>query len=209
MIKIKDLKWDSKGLVPVVVQDARTGEVLTLAYMNAESLAKTCELGETVFFSRSRGSLWHKGETSGNYQKVVGLKADCDMDALVVQVVPQGPACHTGARSCFFEPVEGFEPMDDLASIGRTLGELEQVIADRKAHRPEGSYTARLLDKGLKRIMQKVGEEAVETVVAGIGGDREETVRETADLLYHLLVGLSALDIQLRDVAVELQKRRK
>ncbi len=208
MKKIAELRWDSNGLMPAVIQDASTGEVLTLAYVNEESLTKTRELGETVFFSRSRRSLWHKGETSGNRQRVVRLLTDCDQDALVVQVEPQGPACHTGARSCFFEDVEGFGAAR-RPSIGAILGELECLIAERKTKRPEESYTAKLFDKGLKRILQKVGEEATETVIAGMGGNREETVREASDLIFHLLVALREMDIPLEDVAAELQARRK
>jgi len=208
MKKIEELQWDSDGLIPAVVQDAATGEVLTVAYMNEESLSKTRDRGETVFYSRSRQSLWHKGETSGHSQKVISLEADCDLDALVVRVDPKGPACHTGARSCFFENVEGFEA-DQGRSIGAILGELERLIAERKAQKPEGSYTAKLFEKGLKRILQKVGEEATETVVAGMSGNREETIREVSDLLFHLLVALREIDISLDDVAAELQSRRK
>ncbi len=208
MKKTEELRWGSDGLIPAVVQDAATGEVLTLAYMNRESLARTRELKETVFYSRSRQSLWHKGESSGNSQTVISVMADCDQDALVVRVDPRGPACHTGARSCFFEEVEGFDPAQGR-SLGAVLGELERLISSRKLERPEGSYTARLFDKGIKRILQKVGEEATETVVAGMGGDREETIREASDLLFHLLVALRELNITLDDVAAELQSRRK
>lgn len=208
MKKIEELRWDSDGLIPAVVQDAATGDVLTVAYMNRESVSKTRDLGETVFYSRSRQSLWHKGETSGHIQKVISLEADCDLDALVVRVDPKGPACHTGARSCFFEEVEGFAAHQER-SVGAILGELERLIAERKVQKPEGSYTAKLFDQGLKRILQKVGEEATETVVAGMSGDREETIREVSDLLFHLLVALREMDISLEDVAAELQSRRK
>jgi len=208
MGKLDDLQWDSSGLMPAVVQDADTGEVLTLAYVNRKSLEKTCQLGETVFFSRSRQALWHKGETSGNYQKVVSLAADCDKDALVIRVRPKGPACHTGARSCFFRELEGFSRPSD-SNIGSVLAELEQLIAARKTQRPQGSYTTSLFDRGIKRILQKVGEEAVETVVAGMSGDRQETTMDGADLLYHLLVAFSEMNISLDDLAAELQARRK
>jgi len=208
MNKLDDLQWDSSGVMPAVVQDADTGEVLTLAYVNRKSLEKTRQLGETVFFSRSRQALWHKGETFGNYQKVVSLAADCDKDALVIRVRPKGPACHTGARSCFFRELEGFSRPSD-SNIGSVLAELEQLIAARKTQRPQGSYTTSLFDRGLKRILQKVGEEAVETVVAGMSGDRQETIREGADLLYHLLVAFSEMNISLDDLAGELQSRRK
>ena len=208
MSTIEDLEWGESGLLPAVVQDAATGEVLTVAYVNRESLRRTLELGETVFYSRSRGALWHKGETSGHSQEVVSLMADCDRDAVVIRVHPKGPACHTGARSCFFEEVEGFRP-HSASSIGAVLGELERVIRDRKLRRPEGSYTARLFERGRNRILQKVGEEATETVVAAMSGDRSETIKEASDLLFHLLVALVELDIPLEDVATELQSRRK
>ena len=207
MAKMDELKWDSSGLLPAVVQDAATGEVLMLAYMNADSMARTRDLGETVFFSRSRQALWHKGETSGNTQKVVSLAADCDKDAVLVQVNRKGPACHTGASSCFFESVEGFSKTAD-SGIGGILNELENLIAERKKLKPEGSYTVKLLNQGLKRVLQKVGEEAVETVIAGLEGGREETIVEVSDLLFHLLVALGAMDISLQDIADELRKRR-
>src|SRR5881396_945543 len=147
MKRVEELGWDSGGLIPAVVQDATSGEVLTLAYVSRESLAKTRELGETVFFSRSRQSLWHKGETSGHTQKVVSLMADCDRDSIVIRVHPQGPACHTGARSCFFEEVEGFAPPAG-EGIGSIIGQLEQLIRERKRQRPEGSYTSKLFNSG-------------------------------------------------------------
>jgi phosphoribosyl-ATP pyrophosphohydrolase/phosphoribosyl-AMP cyclohydrolase len=205
---LTELNWDSQGLIPAVVQDANSGEVLTLAYVSRESLEKTRELGETVFYSRSRNALWHKGETSGNTQAVSSLVADCDRDAVVIRVVPKGPACHTGKRSCFFEEVQGF-PSATTAGIGPVLTALEQLIESRKRERPEGSYTTRLFAKGLKRILQKVGEEATETVVAGMSEDKAEFVKESADLLYHLLVALRALDVSLDQVAAELESRRK
>lgn len=208
MTRIDDLQWDNNGLIPAVVQDASTGEVLTLAYMSRESLNRTRDLGETVFYSRSRNALWHKGETSGHYQKVMGLMADCDRDAVVVQVTPVGPACHTGARSCFFEEVEGFAPAK-RGGIGFVLEELERLIRDRRINRPQGSYTTRLFESGLKRIVQKIGEEATETVVAAMSGDRHETIKESADLLYHLLVGLQEMGISLEEIAEELQQRRR
>ena len=208
MIKIDDFQWDEGSLIPAVVQDADTGEVLTLAYVSRESLAKTRELGETVFYSRSRKALWHKGETSGNFQNVIGVAADCDRDAVVIRVLSTGPACHTGARSCFFEKVEGF-PDGGEDDIGRMLGELERLIALRKEQHPEGSYTTALFDQGPKRIFQKVGEEAIETVLAGMTGDRAEMIRETSDLLYHLLVALREMGIPLSSIAGELRSRRR
>jgi phosphoribosyl-ATP pyrophosphohydrolase/phosphoribosyl-AMP cyclohydrolase len=208
MTKIDDLKFDAAGLVPAVVQDADTGEVLTLAYVSRESLERTRELGETVFFSRSRQSLWHKGETSGNIQKVVSVAADCDGDAVLIRVDPQGPACHTGAGSCFFEKLEEF-PAGARESFGSITGELEKVVARRKAEMPVGSYTTKLFQKGRKRIFQKLGEEAVEAVVAGTSGDREELTREASDLVYHLIVALQESGIALSEVARELRARRK
>jgi phosphoribosyl-ATP pyrophosphohydrolase/phosphoribosyl-AMP cyclohydrolase len=208
MSRVEDLKWDTAGLIPTVVQDASTEEVLTLAFMSRESLTKTRELDETVFFSRSRQELWHKGETSGHRQKVVGVLADCDKDALLLRVLPQGPACHTGARSCFFEKVEGFESARQ-SSLGAVLSELEHLIRDRKEHRPESSYTSKLFTGGRKGILQKVGEESIEMLLAGMSGDREEAIRETADLFFHVLVALRELNISLEDVARELQSRRK
>jgi len=166
------------------------------------------EIGETVFWSRSREQLWHKGETSGNTQRVVSVMADCDRDAIVIQVRPRGPACHTGARSCFNDPFEGSaataEPL-----MGRVLRELEALIAARYAERPEGSYTTKLFERGRRRIAQKVGEEAVEAALAAVGGSRQESVSEASDLLYHLLVLLRDLDIPLSEVAEELVRRRK
>ncbi len=208
MTSIENLKWGERGLIPAVVQDGTTGEVLTVAYVSRESLAKTREVGETVFFSRSRNELWHKGATSGNTQKVVSVMADCDKDAVVIRVLPRGPACHTGARSCFFEEVEGFSA-DGGRAIGIVLGVLERLIAERKSERPEGSYTTQLFDKGLKRILQKVGEESTEMIVAAMSGDRQETIMEASDLLYHVLVALQAMDISLDDVAAALQSRKK
>ncbi len=208
MIRIEDLKWDESGLIPAVVQDATTGEVLTVAYVSPESLAKTRELGETVFYSRSRQSLWHKGETSGNYQKVVSVSADCDADAVLVRVEPAGPACHTGARSCFFQPVAGF-PSTTSEGFGLVIDELSRVIADRKARLPEGSHTAKLFKKGREHILHKVGEEATEMVIAAMSADLKETAREASDLLYYLLVALAEMGISLEEVAAEIRSRRK
>lgn len=199
---LKDIKFDEHGLAPAIVQDARTREVLTLAYMNHESLARTLETGETWFWSRSRNELWHKGETSGNTQRVVSLTTDCDNDAIVVLVDPAGPACHTGARSCF-----EFESKEEHS--GGLLHELYALIKSRQQERPEGSYTAYLFDKGLDKILKKVGEEAAETIIAAKNDDPKQLVAETADLLYHLLVMLAACDIKLDDVRDELAQRRK
>ena len=198
---LKDIRFDPNGLVPAIVQDARTREVLTLAYMNAESLARTLESGETWFWSRSRNELWHKGATSGNTQHVVSLTTDCDNDAIVVLVNPAGPACHTGARSCF--AVEQEETPDGL------MHELYALIQCRQEERPEGSYTTYLFDKGLDKILKKVGEESAETIIAAKNDDPKQLVAETADLLYHLLVMLVAKNVKLDDVRDELAQRRK
>lgn len=198
----KNLKFDVNGLAPAIVQDARTREVLTLAYMNAESLARTIETGETWFWSRSRNELWHKGATSGNTQRVVSLTVDCDHDAILVLVEPLGPACHTGARSCF--ELEGSEE-----APGGVLHELYELIKNRERERPEGSYTTYLFDKGLDKILKKVGEEAAETIIAAKNEDPKQLVSETADLLYHLLVMLVARGVDLEEVRNELAQRRK
>jgi phosphoribosyl-ATP pyrophosphohydrolase/phosphoribosyl-AMP cyclohydrolase len=184
----------------VIVQDARTREVLTLAYMNRQSLVRTLETGQTWFWSRSRNELWHKGETSGNTQDVVSLASDCDSDAIVVLVNPAGPACHTGARSCF--EVEH----KDLNGL---LAQLYELIEQRERERPEGSYTTYLFDKGLDKILKKVGEEAAETIIAAKNDDPKLFAGEVADLIYHLLVLLVARGVSLDDVREELAQRRK
>ena len=199
----KTVKFDERGLVPAIVQDARTREVLTLAYMNEESLARTLETGQTWFWSRSRNELWHKGETSGNTQRVVSVTADCDLDALVVLVEPDGPACHTGARSCF-----DLELSEERSHRG-LLQELYEVVKTRQRERPDGSYTTYLFDKGLDKILKKVGEESAETIIAAKNDDPKQLVSETADLLYHLLVMLVARGVSLDDVRAELAQRRK
>ena len=199
----KTVKFDERGLVPAIVQDARTREVLTLAYMNEESLARTLETGQTWFWSRSRNELWHKCETSGNTQHVVSVTADCDHDALVVLVEPAGPACHTGARSCF-----DLELTDEQAHDG-LFQELYEVVKTRQRERPDGSYTTYLFDKGLDKILKKVGEESAETIIAAKNDDPKQLVSETADLLYHLLVMLVARDVSLGEVRAELAQRRK
>jgi phosphoribosyl-ATP pyrophosphohydrolase/phosphoribosyl-AMP cyclohydrolase len=199
---LKDLKFDQNGLVPAIVQDAHTREVLTLAYMNKESLARTLETGQTWFWSRSRNELWHKGATSGNTQQVVSLTTDCDNDAILVLVEPAGPACHTGARSCFDIEHEEQHP-------GGLLHKLYALIQSRREDRPEGSYTTYLFDKGLDKILKKVGEESAETIIAAKNDDPKQLVAEVADLLYHLLVMLVARDVNLDDVRDELAQRRK
>src|SRR5689334_5086793 len=198
---MKNLKFDERGLIPAIVQDAITREVLTLAYMNEQSLALTIETGQTWFWSRSRNELWHKGETSGNTQNVVSLANDCDNDAIVVLVEPAGPACHTGARSCF--------NLEMNQNPGGLLQELYDLIQTRKRDRPAGSYTSYLFDKGLDKMLKKVGEESAETIIAAKNEDPKQLVAEVADLLYHLLVLLVARDVNLDEVRAELAQRRK
>lgn len=196
-----DLKFDERGLIPAIVQDARTREVLTLAYMNRESLARTIETRQTWFWSRSRNELWHKGETSGNTQEVVDLVADCDSDAIVVLVNPAGPACHTGARSCFDLP--------QTEEFGGVLVQLYELIESRKRERPEGSYTTYLFDKGIDKILKKVGEESAETIIAAKNDDTKPLVAEVSDLIYHLLVLLVERGVSLDEIREELAQRRK
>lgn len=196
-----DLKFDERGLIPAIVQDARTREVLTVAYMNRESLARTLETRQTWFWSRSRNELWHKGETSGNTQEVVDLVADCDSDAIVVLVNPAGPACHTGARSCFDLP--------QSEDLGGVLVQLYELIESRQRERPEGSYTTYLFDKGIDKILKKVGEESAETIIAAKNDDTKPLVAEVSDLIYHLLVLLVERGVSLEQVRDELTQRRK
>ena len=212
-INPEQIKFDEQGLIPAIVQDARTREVLTLAYMNAESLKRTRESRETWFWSRSRSELWHKGATSGNTQRVTEIRQDCDSDALVVLVEPAGPACHTGARSCFYRDIEGNELAlssdEGQTDLGSVLDALYDLIESRKEVRPEGSYTTYLFDQGLDKILKKVGEEASETIIAAKNQDNETVVKESSDLLYHLLVLLVERGIDLDQVRTELLNRRK
>ena len=204
------VKFDDRGLIPAVVQDASTGEVLTLAYMNEEALRRTLAGPDVWFYSRSRAELWHKGETSGNYLRVKEVLTDCDADAVVVKVEPTGPACHTGSTSCFDVRLDGPEAVADVeqqAGPG-VLAELFDVIEQRRRDRPEGSYTTRLFDEGAPRIAQKVAEESGEVVIAALTGSAEETAGEASDLLYHLLVLLSATDVPIDEVWEQLQERR-
>ena len=196
---LENAKFGADGLIPAVVQDARTREVLTVAYMNKEALQLTLERRETYLWSRSRQQLWHKGETSGNSQKVTKVSLDCDNDAVLVEVEPLGPACHTGAYSCF-----GVEP--ELEGV---LQELYSVIEQRKEKRPDGSYTTYLFSSGLDKILKKVGEEATETIVAAKNSDSQRLVSETGDLLYHLLVLLVERGVTLDEITRELKERRK
>jgi phosphoribosyl-ATP pyrophosphohydrolase/phosphoribosyl-AMP cyclohydrolase len=201
------IKFDDRDLLPVIVQDVRTLEVLTLAYMNPESLRKTIETSATWFWSRSRSELWHKGATSGNTQRVVEIRQDCDSDALLVLVEPRGPACHTGSRSCFYRSLDGEELTESFA-IGPVLDELYSLIESRRQALPEGSYTSYLFKEGLDKILKKIGEEATETIIAAKGDDREAIIRETADLVYHLLVLLVERGVNLDEVSAELFRRR-
>jgi phosphoribosyl-ATP pyrophosphohydrolase/phosphoribosyl-AMP cyclohydrolase len=222
-LKPEDVRFDERGLVPAVVQDARTREVLTLAYMNEESLRRTLAEGETWFWSRSRSELWHKGATSGNTQRVVEARLDCDADALVLLVEPRGPACHTGAVSCFGRDEnaprklggserdsagEAAEVEKGAAGIGAVLEELYAVVSERRREMPEGSYTTYLFEKGLNKILKKIGEEAAETIIAAKDEDAGALTAETADLVYHLLVLLVERGLTLEALAGELARRR-
>ncbi|WP_052339726.1 bifunctional phosphoribosyl-AMP cyclohydrolase/phosphoribosyl-ATP diphosphatase HisIE [Gorillibacterium massiliense] len=223
------IRWDEKGLAPAIVQDAVSKDVLMLAYMNLESLRLTVESGETWFWSRSRGELWHKGATSGNIQKVRALSYDCDADTLLVTVIPYGPACHNGTYTCFTESValseaESSTPADQLepttsataaadfpstsgSSRFHILSELESIIARRDAERPEGSYTTYLFEKGLDKILKKIGEETSEVIIAAKNGDNEELRGEASDLLFHLMVLLRSSKLPLDDILQELHLR--
>ncbi|MCP1460944.1 MULTISPECIES: bifunctional phosphoribosyl-AMP cyclohydrolase/phosphoribosyl-ATP diphosphatase HisIE [Bacillus amyloliquefaciens group] len=201
MKRADELRFDEAGLIPAIVQDAASKEVLTLAYMNRESYEKTIETKETWFYSRSRGELWHKGATSGNTQKVKAIRYDCDQDALVVLAEPSGPACHKGSYSCFSP-----EKADAQDRFG-ILNELESVIAKRQAEMPEGAYTTYLFREGVDKILKKVGEEAAEVIIAAKNRDQEELKWEAADLLYHLLVLLREQSLPLDDVLDVLAKR--
>lgn len=202
MINIDELKFDEKGLIPAVVVDAVTKKVLTLAYMNRESLEISMEKGLTCFWSRSRQELWLKGDTSGNYQHIVSITADCDNDALVVTVEPDGPACHTGTTSCFTKPVFESEELHEFSYEG-----LMNLIEGRKLDKKEGSYTTYLFEKGLDKILKKVGEETTEVIIAAKAEDRKETIYEIADLAYHVMVLMIEQGISLEDIHRELASR--
>ena len=197
-----ELKFDEQGLITVIVQDHYTKEVLTLAYMNAETLALTIAEKRTVFWSRSRQEIWRKGETSGNTQQVVSITADCDGDALVVEVIKKGPACHTGAESCFFNSVYLSDEVRQFSWQG-----LYELIRGRKTQPKEGSYTTYLFEKGIEKILKKVGEESTEVIIAGAKKDKEETIYEIADLAYHVLVLMVELGISVEDITREEEKR--
>ena len=201
MIDINNLKFDEKGLIPAIVVDDKTGSVLTLAYMNKESLEISIKEKKTCFWSRSRQELWRKGETSGNYQHIVSITADCDLDALEVRVIKDGPACHTGAESCFYEDVFG-EKKQPFA-----LDNLMNMLKQRKAELPENSYTTYLFQKGLDKILKKVGEECTEVIIAAKDKDKAETIYEISDLVYHTLVLMIEAGIELDDIRAELASR--
>jgi phosphoribosyl-ATP pyrophosphohydrolase/phosphoribosyl-AMP cyclohydrolase len=214
------LKFDRQGLIPAVLQDANTREVLMLAYMNEEAVQRTIDSGDAWFWSRSRQELWHKGDTSGNFQHVVKAQADCDSDAILLEVNPDGPACHTGATSCFFQPLEetvssspASQPVDvaqaESAPGIEVLEEVAAVIAQRHRDMPEGSYVAKLLAGGPDSIVRKVGEEATEVIIAGKNDVNAELVWEVADLWFHTLVLLESKGATLSDVCAELARRRQ
>ena len=202
MLNIDELKFDEKGLIPAIVKDAISGKVLTLAYMNRESLEISMEKGLTCFFSRSRQELWLKGETSGNYQHIVSITADCDNDALVVLVEPDGPACHTGTFSCFTKPVYESEDRHEFSLDG-----LMKLIEGRKTNKQEGSYTTYLFEKGIDKILKKIGEESTEVIIAAKANDKAETIYEISDLAYHVMVLMVEAGISLEDIHRELASR--
>ncbi len=202
MLNIDELKFDERGLIPAIVVDAYSKKVLTLAYMNRESLEISMREGRTCFFSRSRQELWRKGETSGNVQHIVSITADCDRDALTVVVEKDGPACHTGADSCFNDEVWHSEGLSEFSIDG-----LYALLQDRKATLPEGSYTSYLFQKGVDKILKKVGEECTEVIIAAKAADKRETVYEIADLAYHVLVLMTEADITPEEIRQELASR--
>lgn len=205
-MRADELKFDRDGLIPAVVTDEETGEVLMQAYMNRESLEITKKSGKVTFWSRSRGALWTKGETSGNFLEFTGIAADCDGDSLLITARPMGPACHTGSKSCFFRELEGFEaPRRAAAAV---LEEVYGTVADRKVNPKEGSYTNYLLDKGIDKILKKVGEETAEVIIAAKNDSKDEIRYETADLIYHLIVMLFDKGVRLADIYGELRSRR-
>lgn len=209
------VKWDAAGLVPAIVQDARSKEVLMLAYMNRESLRKSVETGQTWFWSRSRAELWNKGATSGNTQQITALKYDCDGDTLLVEVIANGPACHTGEPTCFYRTAAAEVAATSTGSGSgaaerfKVLAELEQLIAERYTERPEGAYTTYLFEKGLDKILKKVGEETAESIIAAKNGDNDELRYEVSDLIYHLLVLLRERNLPLDEIMQELERRHE
>ena len=202
MFDINKLKFDQKGLIPAVVVDAITKKVLTVAYMNKESLEISLQKGLTCFYSRSRNELWLKGETSGNYQHIVSITADCDYDALTVEVIKDGPACHLGSDSCFTNQVY---QSDEYSSF--SMEALEKLIEGRKLNKKEGSYTTYLFEKGIDKILKKVGEECTEVIIAAKADDKKETIYEVADLAYHVLVMMCEMGISVDQIKKELASR--
>ncbi|WP_429161600.1 bifunctional phosphoribosyl-AMP cyclohydrolase/phosphoribosyl-ATP diphosphatase HisIE [Desulfitispora alkaliphila] len=205
---IGELNFNVHGLIPAVVQDVSTGEVLMLAYMNKESLTKSLEEGKTCFYSRSREKLWTKGETSGNYQYIEKIAYDCDADTLLVFVNQQGVACHLGTKTCFETEETGADDDVQGCNLAEVVGDVFAIIEDRKEKMPEGSYTTYLFNKGLDKILKKVGEEAAEVIIAAKNEDKEELIYEASDLVYHLLVLLSAKGLSPEHIARELEKRK-
>ena len=197
-----NIKFDDKGLIPAIVQDYYSKQVLTLAYMNKESLEITMKEGKTCFFSRSRNELWRKGETSGNYQKVITITADCDGDALIIEVIKDGPACHTGEESCFFETIYQDEEIGAFS-----YDELYNMLRERKNQPKEGSYTTYLFEKGKDKILKKIGEECTEVIIGAAKNDRKETIYEIADLAYHVMVLMVEENLEMKDLATELARR--
>lgn len=209
-MNVEELKFDEKGLIPAIVQNATTKEVLTLAYMNKESLEKSLQTGETWFYSRSRQELWHKGATSGNTQQIVEIKYDCDQDALVVFTNPAGPACHNGTTSCFIESIyQDKEAVKKVSADYQILANLEKVIEERDRNRPEGTYTTYLFEKGVDKILKKVGEEAAEVIIAAKNRDSEELKWEASDLLYHLFVLLREQKLPFSEILNVLEARHE
>lgn len=214
-MKLQNLKFDKQGLIPAIVQDISTKDVLMMAYMNEESLQKTLETGNTWLYSRSRQKLWMKGETSGNVQLVKKIKYDCDNDTLLILVEPKGPACHTGDKTCFHRELEaGIQKPEEIEEVksaieGPILTQLYKVIAERKKEMPEGSYTAKLFKEGLGKIVAKISEESTEVIEAAFEKNKKDIIAESADLIYHLLVLLAEKDIDFKEVEAELRKRRK
>ena len=202
MVNINDLKFDERGLIPAVVVDAFSKDVLTVAYMNKASLGISMEKGLTCFYSRSRNELWLKGETSGNFQHIVSITADCDLDALTVVVEKDGPACHKNTDSCFTNPVYQSEELHEFK-----VNDLYRLLQGRKAEMPEGSYTTYLFQKGIDKILKKIGEESTEVIIAGKANDKKETVYELADLAYHAMVLMVEMGITPKDVQCELAAR--
>ncbi|SHG36904.1 phosphoribosyl-ATP pyrophosphatase /phosphoribosyl-AMP cyclohydrolase [Thermosyntropha lipolytica DSM 11003] len=215
---LDNLQFDQKGLIPAIIQDYKTGQVLMMAYMNEEALKKTIETGKTWFYSRSRQKLWMKGEESGHIQEVKEISYDCDADTLLIKVEQTGVACHTGHYSCFYRDIEGREVEEKvfdeevIYAPGKEgpaiLFELYEIIKSRKENRPEGSYTAYLFNQGIDKILKKVGEETAEVIIAAKNPDKGETVYEIADLIYHLMVLMVEKEVELSDIFAELRKRR-